>query len=113
MRLLGALLIAPAAVSATISFELIRSTTDSPHPHLGKRSTFVESIANNVTGGGYYLDVKIGTPGQDARMILDTGSSDAWVVSTRADLCGNARLQRQYGDSCGATCTILLPAAWN
>ncbi|EHA45932.1 hypothetical protein MCOR27_010012 [Pyricularia oryzae] len=103
MRLLGALLIAPAAVSATISFELMRSTTDSPHPHLGKRSTFVESIANNVTGGGYYLDVKIGTPGQDARMILDTGSSDAWVVSTRADLCGNARLQRQYGDSCGAT----------
>ncbi|TLS21937.1 uncharacterized protein PpBr36_09425 [Pyricularia pennisetigena] len=103
MRLLGALLIAPAAVSATVSFELMRSTSEAPHPHLGKRSTFVESIANNITGGGYYLDVKIGTPGQDARMILDTGSSDAWVVSSRADLCGNTRLQRQYGDSCSTT----------
>ncbi|KAI6373128.1 hypothetical protein MCOR25_003527 [Pyricularia grisea] len=101
MRLLGALLLAPAAVSATISFELMRSTSDSPH--LGKRSTFVESMANNITGGGYYLDVKVGTPGQDARMLLDTGSSDAWVVSSRADLCWTPRLQQQYGDNCGST----------
>ncbi|KAK3939463.1 aspartic peptidase domain-containing protein [Diplogelasinospora grovesii] len=72
-------------------------------PPLARRATYTEPLANNITGGGYYAEVTVGTPGQTVTMVLDTGSSDAWVVSYKANLCTSARLQQQYGDSCGQT----------
>ncbi|KAK0729931.1 aspartic peptidase domain-containing protein, partial [Lasiosphaeris hirsuta] len=72
-------------------------------PPLSRRATYTQELANNITGGGYYAEVEIGSPPQAVSMVLDTGSSDAFVVSYKADLCTNARLQQQYGDSCGGT----------
>ncbi|KAK0655846.1 acid protease [Cercophora newfieldiana] len=72
-------------------------------PHLGRRDTYAQVLINNITGGGYYCDVTVGTPPQPVTMILDTGSSDAWVLSPKADLCTNATLQQKYQDSCGNT----------
>jgi hypothetical protein len=69
----------------------------------GKRDTATSMVVNNITGGGYYIDVEVGTPGQPMTMILDTGSSDAWVLSVDADLCNSRTLQRKYGDSCSPT----------
>lgn len=67
--------------------------------------SYIESLANNVTGGGYYASVGIGTPGQTQVLVVDTGSSDVWVVASDANLCTNSRLQREYGDTCSDTCT--------
>lgn len=78
-------------------------------PHLSKRATVTESLINNVTAGGYYATVSVGTPGQDLTLVLDTGSSDAWVVSADASLCTSERLQFYYDETCGATCKSLLP----
>ena len=72
-------------------------------PVLSKRATYVQELANNITGGGYFAEVMVGTPGQPVTMVLDTGSSDVWVVSYKANLCTSALLQEQYQDSCGAT----------
>src|SRR3569833_65210 len=74
---------------------------------LTRRSTIVEPLANNFTGGGYYIQVSVGTPGQPQTMVLDTGSSDVWVVAFNADLCRSSRLQNAYGDSCDETCELL------
>ncbi|CCX16180.1 aspartic peptidase domain-containing protein [Pyronema domesticum] len=35
----------------------------------------------------YYAEVSIGTPAQNLRLHLDTGSSDIWVESPRSELC--------------------------
>ncbi|KAK2026695.1 eukaryotic aspartyl protease, partial [Colletotrichum zoysiae] len=55
---------------------------------------------NNITGGGYYAAVQVGTPGQKSMLHIDTGSSDTWVLDKQADLCTSRSLQRQYGTGC-------------
>jgi len=77
---------------------------------LNKRATYVESLANNITGGGYYVDVFVGNPPQEQRLVIDTGSSDVWVVAYDADLCESRSLQNYYQDSCGMTCKTILRA---
>lgn len=71
--------------------------------HLSRRATYAHQLANNITGGGYFADVQVGTPGQTVTMVLDTGSSDAWVIKPIADLCVSSALQQQYQDSCSNT----------
>lgn len=73
-------------------------------PRLSKRATITESLINNVTEGGYFATVSIGTPAQDVTLILDTGSSDAWVVSSSANLCEMEILQIEYDETCDSTC---------
>lgn len=77
-------------------------------PRLTKRATLTESLVNNVTEGGYYASVSVGTPAQNLTMVLDTGSSDAWVIAADADLCTRRLLQKEYDETCGATCEMLL-----
>ncbi|KAI8632993.1 acid protease [Xylariaceae sp. FL1651] len=67
-----------------------------------RAATYSEELNNNLTGGGYYADVALGTPPQSVTLILDTGSSDVWVLDTDADLCQSRALQNYYGD-CLAT----------
>lgn len=52
---------------------------------------------NNITGGGYYSEFDIGSPGQTISFLLDTGSSDTWVNSVEADLCSDEDLQALNG----------------
>ncbi|KAL1892853.1 hypothetical protein Sste5346_006745 [Sporothrix stenoceras] len=74
----------------------LRSRANSP-------STYIETLVNNVTGGGYYASVDVGTPPQPQVLVIDTGSSDVWVVASDADLCTSSLLQRKYGDTCSDT----------
>ena len=73
-------------------------------PHrIARRETYSGSLANNITGGAYFIDAVIGTPGQHVSMVLDTGSSDAWVVAAKADLCKSTQLQLHYQQTCYGT----------
>jgi hypothetical protein len=73
-------------------------------PPLHKRASYTQQLNNNLTGGGYFADVSVGTPPQSVSLVVDTGSSDVWVVATNANLCTSVSLQRQYGDGCLKTC---------
>ncbi|OIW31383.1 acid protease [Coniochaeta ligniaria NRRL 30616] len=105
----GALaLVTTAAAQNVVSFDLNRGLPGlrvgtPPSATLTRRDFHAGSINNNITGGGYYVDVKVGTPGQPITMVLDTGSSDAWFLSYQADLCTSRSLQAYYGDSCSPT----------
>ncbi|ETS77657.1 hypothetical protein PFICI_09719 [Pestalotiopsis fici W106-1] len=66
-------------------------------PTLNKRNTYTQSLNNNITGAGYYAAVAVGTPPQNLSLVLDTGSSDIWLLSTDADLCEDTYDQRIYG----------------
>lgn len=105
-----ALLLAATAAANVLRIPVARNSPGTVvsrrHPRLTRRASFTESLVNNITGGGYYASVSVGTPGQDIDMILDTGSSDAFVVASGADLCESPRLQLIYQTSCGQTCEL-------
>ncbi|KAF9879616.1 aspartic endopeptidase [Colletotrichum karsti] len=68
-----------------------------------RRDTLDLTAINNITGGGYYSEVEVGTPGQKMLLHLDTGSSDTWILHKQADLCNSQRLQRTYSTGCTRT----------
>jgi hypothetical protein len=88
-----------------VSFDVRRSAelqSKNPSAFVSRRAAYTTSLFNNITGGGYYVTVSVGTPGQRMPLVLDTGSSDAWVVSSKADLCTSASVQKTTSDTCGA-----------
>lgn len=91
----------PAAAQKVVPIGIARSAHKSPPVH--KRSTFTQTLNNNITGAGYYADVAVGTPPQNLTLILDTGSSDIWLLSQDAILCESSGEQQTYG-YCLATC---------
>lgn len=67
-------------------------------PALHKRAgTYSQELNNNLTGGGYYAQVTVGTPPQTVDLIVDTGSSDVWVLDSDANLCKSMSMQNYYG----------------
>lgn len=60
---------------------------------------------NNVTGGGYYADLGIGTPKQVLTFHLDTGSSDTWVNQKGNNFCRYGSPELQLPPSCLKQCT--------
>ena len=94
------------AADSVLNFPLNRGA---PHFRVGnvrqnvKRDTYSQALINNITGGAYYAEVTVGTPGQKVSVVLDTGSSDLWVVSYEADLCTDYSIQQAWGDSCDKT----------
>ncbi|KAK3298497.1 aspartic peptidase domain-containing protein [Chaetomium fimeti] len=109
MKLLSTVLLAlvsGASSKHVVQFNVTKAPTGihiGSAPTLARRETFSERLINNIAGGGYYVKVKVGTPGQDLTMLLDTGSSDAWVLGHDADLCADPNLQTLYGMSCTDT----------
>ncbi|ORY55283.1 aspartic peptidase domain-containing protein [Pseudomassariella vexata] len=73
-------------------------------PPIHKRAqTWTQELQNNLTGGGYHAEVEVGTPGQKVSLVIDTGSSDVWVIDSNADLCIDPDMQEVYGGGCIAT----------
>ena len=52
-----------------------------------RASTYEEVITNEQSRGGYFATCRLGTPGQDLTLQLDTGSSDIWVPDSSAQVC--------------------------
>lgn len=100
------------ASQKVIQFDIAK-VAGSPPTKLGKRFAetsklykrqFSESIINNVTGGSYMISTSIGTPAQSISLVLDTGSSDVWVLADNANQCTSKTLQYEYGACVGGTC---------
>ena len=97
MRLAHALLLALASSGLSqqaIQFSITKGPpgrqVGSTSSALARRATYSEKLINNISGAGYYVQVKVGTPPQSMTLLVDTGSSDAWVLSYKADLCINS-----------------------
>ena len=72
---------------------------------LHARDPLLESLYNNRQQGGYFINISIGTPPQPLSVLLDTGSSDLWVMSTETDICKSRTLQQEVGRACyGGLC---------
>ncbi|KAH7144018.1 aspartic peptidase domain-containing protein [Dactylonectria macrodidyma] len=76
-----------------LSLDLQRHKIQDPVAHdrnrMRRRSGSVDvDIDNDVTL--YYFNASLGTPKQDLRLHLDTGSSDLWVNSANSSLCSTA-----------------------
>lgn len=69
--------------------------------------TVLEVITNEKLRGGYFATCKVGTPGQDLTLQLDTGSSDIWVPDSGARVC--REIGTQEGCALGA-CMEHLPS---
>lgn len=101
--------LASTTLADIVKIPVARNTAGSVRrrsPKLSKRASLTESLVNNITQGGYFASVSVGTPAQDVTLVLDTGSSDAFVLSADADLCTSTRLQSYYGETCDTTCEL-------
>ncbi|CAN8098353.1 unnamed protein product [Discula destructiva] len=77
-----------------------------------RSDTYTEVLTNNISYGGYFASISVGTPGQTQDVILDTGSSDLWILGSDSAACaesstqgyGSSRLRRrQSTSSCVST----------
>jgi elongation factor G len=69
-----------------------------------RASTFEEVVTNEAARGGYFATCRLGTPGQNVTLQLDTGSSDIWVPDSQAKVCRKAGTE---GCVLGTCMTIL------
>lgn len=106
MRLILAALLALSSGASSQHVVQFNVSKDLPGVHVGtgpslaSRGTYSGELVNSLAGGGYFTQVKVGSPPQTITMLLDTGSSDAWVLSHEADLCTDRDKQALYGASC-------------
>jgi predicted aspartyl protease len=94
---------------AAVSMNIVKNRDATPkirRRDLLPRATITESLANNETGGDYIAVAKVGTPAQTVTFLIDTGSSDVWMLAKSADLCTQPSLQTQTG-GCSSTCKYL------
>lgn len=59
------------------------------HALIQKRDSNYEQIDLTYQGGFYSMDLEIGTPAQKMEVLLDTGSSDLWVMSKDNIYCSS------------------------
>jgi hypothetical protein len=81
-------------------------------PKVGKRqlqmrATILEELGNNFTGQSYMATVTVGTPPQDIALAIDTGSSDTWVLDSKADLCTDEQYQLEEMTGCQTACEFI------
>ncbi|CAM1510109.1 Fc.00g004440.m01.CDS01 [Cosmosporella sp. VM-42] len=68
-------------------------------PRLQRRASgpVLEEITNELSKGGYFSTVSVGTPGQNLKLQLDTGSSDLWIPWSEAPICRDTSIGCHFG----------------
>ncbi|KAI1100998.1 aspartic peptidase domain-containing protein [Jackrogersella minutella] len=93
--------VAPVSADTTSNQRVVPVSFSKPTsrlPALHKRAgTYSQELNNNLTGGGYYAQVTVGTPSQTVDLIVDTGSSDVWLLDSSSDICQSTAMQSYYG----------------
>ncbi|OAL55125.1 acid protease [Pyrenochaeta sp. DS3sAY3a] len=69
------------------------------HDHLRRRQSTVQQTLDNLETL-YFANASLGTPAQNFRLHIDTGSSDLWVNAVNSSLC------QQGGNQCGESGTF-------
>ncbi|KAH6619292.1 mitochondrial elongation factor g 1-like protein [Chaetomium sp. MPI-SDFR-AT-0129] len=78
--------------NGVVQWDIQRTQRREEFRRLGRRDggTFEEVVTNEQARGGYFATCRLGTPGQDLTLQLDTGSSDIWVPDSGAQVCRQA-----------------------
>jgi Eukaryotic aspartyl protease len=95
---------------AAVSMNIVKNRDATPkirRRNLLPRAPVTVSLQNNETGGDYVVTAKVGTPAQTVTFLIDTGSSDVWMLAASSDLCTSPELQTQTG-GCSSTCKFFL-----
>jgi elongation factor G len=84
-----------ASMNGVIQWDIQKNQRSRELRRLGRRaSTFEEVITNEQARGGYFATCRLGTPGQNLTLQLDTGSSDIWLPDSNAQICTRAGRRR-------------------
>ncbi|KAI5367891.1 Putative aspartic peptidase A1 family, aspartic peptidase, active [Septoria linicola] len=89
----------PRVVEHTIQRRYISNPLDHDRKRWQRRKRDTLSVTLDNEETLYFANVSIGTPAQDFRMHLDTGSSDLWVNVADSELC------QSRGDPCSISGT--------
>lgn len=73
----------PAVVGLGVQRNFVQNPAE--RDALRRRQTVLETLDNDQTL--YFANVSIGTPPQDLRLSIDTGSSDLWMNSRSSQIC--------------------------
>lgn len=84
---LSALISVPLTRGQFVQWEIEKRQFTRDLHDRSEKPAFEEIITNRRGNGGYFATVKIGSPGQDLVMQLDTASSDSWVPYSGAPIC--------------------------
>ncbi|RFU77830.1 hypothetical protein TARUN_4414 [Trichoderma arundinaceum] len=90
--------LASAAHAQVVQFDIEKRQA----PSLRRRAATIDgTLFNEKIEGGYFLNVQVGTPGQNITLQLDTGSSDVWVPAATSAICTEVS-QRNPGCTFGS-----------
>lgn len=108
--LLLQLSLASSALAGVLSLSISKKSptpADLTHRDVLRRTPILEELYNNRQQGGYFTNITVGTPGQPLSLVLDTGSSDLWMLAPTAELCSDIQVQIKVNNSCyGGTCKL-------
>ncbi|KFY91835.1 hypothetical protein V500_04453 [Pseudogymnoascus sp. VKM F-4518 (FW-2643)] len=65
------------------------------------RATVLQVLDNSHLRGSYYANITVGTPPQPVSVIIDTGSSDLWVLAKTANVCLDPSIIQQLPGDVG------------
>ncbi len=108
MRSIIAFALAALIPSAHGAITLDIQNTDTPvlPEQLSKRYSIQKPILNNESC--YTAMTYVGTPPQKMEFVIDTGSTDVWMIAAEAPLCSKAWYKQAYHASCHTPCEFPL-----
>ncbi|OBT99334.2 hypothetical protein VE01_02698 [Pseudogymnoascus verrucosus] len=104
INLLLPLLLASSSLAGVVTIPIWKepaSAGDHTRRDIHSRATVLQQLDNSRQRGSYYANITVGTPPQPISVIIDTGSSDLWILAKTADVCLNPSLIKQLPGDVG------------